>query len=74
MITEPNCCVLFHFWRTTAVVFSVKVGRFLKKIEKDERYLTSCLNIAKEAEHKVSNNILPSFPLMLLHYRVLHTH
>ena len=50
------------------------MGRFLKKIEKDERYLTSCLNIAKEAEHKVGNDILTSFPLMFLHYDVLHTH
>ena len=33
-----------------------QINRFLKKIEKDDKFLTSCLTIAKEAEHKVKQN------------------
>ena len=32
------------------------MARFLKKIEKDDRFLGSCLNIAYLAEHNVKQN------------------
>ena len=35
---------------------SFQISRFIKKIEKDDKFLTSCLTIAKEAEHKVKQN------------------
>ena len=33
-----------------------QINRFLKKIEKDDKFLTSCLTIAKDAEHRVKQN------------------
>ena len=35
---------------------SFQISRFIKKIEKDDKFLTSCLTIAREAEHKVKQN------------------
>ena len=35
---------------------SPQITRFLKKIEKDDKFLTSCLTIAREAEHRVKQN------------------
>ena len=34
----------------------IQISRFIKKIEKDDKFLTSCLTIAREAEHKVMQN------------------
>ena len=34
----------------------IQIARFIKKIEKDDKFLTSCLTIAREAEHKVMQN------------------
>ena len=34
----------------------LQISRFIKKIEKDDKFLNSCLSIALEAEHKVKQN------------------
>ena len=32
------------------------MARYIKKIEKDEKFISSCLGIALEAEHRVKQN------------------
>ena len=32
------------------------MARYIKKIEKDEKFISSCLGIAQEAEHRVKQN------------------
>ena len=38
------------------LMLHIQISRFIKKIEKDDKFLTSCLTIAREAEHKVMQN------------------
>ena len=34
----------------------MQMARYIKKIEKDEKFISSCLGIAQEAEHRVKQN------------------
>lgn len=42
--------------RRKTLMLHIQISRFIKKIEKEDKFLTSCLTIAREAEHKVKQN------------------
>ena len=43
-------------WNTKKCNVLIKISRFIKKIEKDDKFLSSCLALASAAEHNVKQN------------------
>ena len=54
-VAESDQVISIYIERLSSYA-SFQISRFIKKIEKDDKFLTSCLTIAKEAEHKVKQN------------------